>query len=74
MTEEREFTCDYCKGEYVSTWSHEEALQEHQDNFPGVVGEMGQLCDDCYKEFMVWFEENREEMEAEARKAGILKE
>jgi len=50
------YTCDHCKQEFMSDRPDEEAEKEHQEVFGEPVGEdTGVLCDDCWKEFIAWF-------------------
>jgi len=59
-----EYTCEHCGNTFQNGRSEKEALQEASENFPGVSKEkMGEICDNCYKEFMSWFEIIREKQE-----------
>ena len=48
------FVCDNCHNEYPKDWSDEEALVETSELYGDNVGDLGVLCDDCYKDFLVW--------------------
>ncbi len=53
----RRFTCEKCLQIFDKGWSDEEALKEYAIvpwNIPGDEKEL--LCDDCFKEFKVWFD------------------
>lgn len=49
------FTCEHCKREFESAWSHEEALDESM-NVWGLIpkDEQAIICDDCHQAVMAW--------------------
>ena len=54
-----EYQCACCKGIFRKAVSDEEAMKELRENFGDVSQQdCGVLCDECYKEFMKWFEAN----------------
>ena len=62
VLKENEFQCANCKGVFEKGWSDEEAYAETESNFGIPVTEdnksgLAVICDDCYKEFMGWYEE-----------------
>ncbi len=47
------YQCAHCCGIYEKDWPDEEALEEHDQNFPGASHKtMVVVCDDCYKEMI----------------------
>ena len=57
-----EFTCESC-GETFTTESTElEKVAEAERNFGRVPDDPASLCDDCYKEFMKWFNRERPDL------------
>ena len=50
------FTCDVCHGTFTKAWSDAEAAAEHTEVF-GTPPEPDDptLCDDCYRDFRIWF-------------------
>lgn len=54
----REFTCARCHRTFECEWTEKEALAEFHENFPEVSKEdTVEICDDCYKEFRAWAEQ-----------------
>lgn len=55
-----EFTCSMCKATFEKAWTDEEAHNEMLENF-GELKESQKtvICDDCYNEFMEWFDSGR---------------
>lgn len=48
--EEKTYVCRACGTKYESGWSHEEALAEFGEDYPGHDLEDAVIvCDDCYK-------------------------
>ena len=44
------YTCAMCGGEYETAWSDSEAVEELEQQFPGVSKEQCEIvCDDCAK-------------------------
>lgn len=56
----REYTCEGCGGTFTPApgWSEEDAAKEAEQLFGAPVPEDDRaiLCDDCYKQFLAWFE------------------
>ena len=48
LTEEVEYTCNVCKGTFISDRSNEKALKECEKEF-GTREDVVVICDDCYK-------------------------
>lgn len=76
VSRKNQFQCDHCKRIInkldENLWSEKQRIAEHIDRFgfdPDMV-ETADLCDDCDKEFMAWFntlsEEERKKMKREA--------
>lgn len=58
MTVPRMFTCQECGGEFECGWSEEEAAAERDTLWTQpeeIASGFGQVCDDCFREFMGWF-------------------
>jgi hypothetical protein len=58
----KDFTCDKCNEAFYKGWSDEEAMKEFEEapwNVPD--DEIGVICDDCFKEFQIWFNSLKEE-------------
>lgn len=55
------FTCAGCKRELIADNDNTQAVAENEmiygEEYDETVCEI--ICDDCFKEFMVWFEKNR---------------
>lgn len=54
------YTCAICKQVFLKiiddTWDDEKAAKESEELFGEPVDENTPLvCDDCFKEFMIWF-------------------
>jgi hypothetical protein len=52
-----EFTCEVCKGTFVSDDTPEEIRAEFEERFPGepyVESEVGSVCDGCDAKLMAW--------------------
>lgn len=56
LVKDDEFKCQKCKKNFIKGWSDEDALKE-LENSPWNIpeDEIGVLCDDCFKEFKIWF-------------------
>jgi hypothetical protein len=69
VSQRRPFTCAICKGDFTTERSLEEVLAETREVFGSVPAEADRaaVCDDCYDQFMAWFNalgpEERAEME-----------
>lgn len=51
------FKCFKCQGVFKKGWSEEKAMLEYQQAlFQHKEGSKDQLCDDCYREFLIWYE------------------
>jgi hypothetical protein len=61
------YICASCGGEFEQGWADEDARAERVEKFgapkPGEVDDV--ICDDCYAEFMKWFESLTPEQRAE---------
>jgi len=56
----KEFTCAKCGESFESDWPEAEAEKEMKKNFGDVPEEERAIvCDDCYNEFMEWYENNQ---------------
>jgi DNA-directed RNA polymerase subunit RPC12/RpoP len=50
-----EYTCYACKQTFTYGWSIEEAEKEFHEEFPKEdLSKTRIVCDDCYKEIMIW--------------------
>ncbi len=57
----RTFKCDKCAGVFETEGSEGEAQAEYEEAFgKGASNDRASLCDDCYNEFMSWWEEEDE--------------
>lgn len=52
------YTCANCRGEYLTERPDDEALAEAAEHHGGPIAEEDRevLCDDCHREYMVWFD------------------
>ena len=59
----RTFTCAMCKHTFESDWTEAEAQAEYESAF-GAYAETDKsaVCDDCYKKFWEWAENNAPEL------------
>jgi rubredoxin len=49
------YTCEQCGGVFDAGWTEEEARAEQRQNFGDMPdGVMAQVCDDCYKQIMIF--------------------
>lgn len=60
-----QYTCERCKKTYDTCESNKvEAAEEYANNFPELSAEEKEdkaiICDDCYKEFMFWYQNGEE--------------
>jgi hypothetical protein len=47
------YTCAKCGGVFGKGWTDEEAMAEHNENFPGEsLSDCAVICDDCYNKLM----------------------
>ena len=53
------FLCEHCQKEFEKGWSDKKAKEEFELNFTKFEREnttdLATMCDDCYEEFMIWF-------------------
>lgn len=51
------YTCTRCGGGFITDWPHEDAQAEARDAFTEAEMAAPQVivCDDCYKELMIWY-------------------
>lgn len=56
-----EFTCEMCRGQFTANRDHREAMVEAEILYGHELApaDAGIICDDCYKQFLDWFERNR---------------
>lgn len=61
MSKPNTFTCANCKGVFEKGWSDEAAAAELTENFGSNVStaDCEVVCDDCYKQIMVWAETDK---------------
>lgn len=54
---DNEFQCAKCHRVFEKGWSDEERIKEQIENGWGDLKEEEQaiVCDDCYKDFMIWY-------------------
>ena len=53
-----------CKHTFESEWTEEEAQAEYESAFGAFAeSDMSVVCDDCYKRFWGWAEDNAPELE-----------
>lgn len=65
----KEFTCEKCNKTFNKAWSNEEAFKELENSLWNIPGDkIGVICDDCFKEFKVWFDSLTEEDHDRIRK------
>lgn len=59
----KRYTCEACRGTFISPASDEEAQAEHAQRFPeiGPKAELAEICDDCYDKFLKWIAAHPEE-------------
>jgi len=55
--ESKKYTCGHCGGVFQAAWSEEEAIAEMKAKWGTSSKEgMAQICDNCYNEFMKWYD------------------
>lgn len=54
MSEDRYFTCAICKGEFMSSWTEQEAIEEYAASGMDDGTDRLSCCDDCYAKIQEW--------------------
>ena len=69
-----DYTCSACGGSFTRDKTLETALDEAKEVFGAFPSDPVEVCDDCYKRFMAWWNamtpEQQKAIEEEARNAG----
>jgi len=63
MSDPKPSTCANCGGTFTALQSDQDAVAEAEIVFGRELppADRATLCDDCYREFLVWFEKTKRE-------------